>query len=263
MFEKIIAGETAIIHPEIKRSVYKCGQRYYGAQDNGRNSVMFITEGEGRFTADKQTVSFSAGDVLFLPDGCECEYIFEQKGAPCADIISFKLIGRESVSNGEFLHIDSEKRNTVRIMRMTADQMIEKNENNVVGKELLLISCLYKLVYELYSAKNESPIERKEIQKAVKYIESNYLDEFEIEEVARKCGMCLSLFYKSFKECTGFTPIGYKNRLKIERAVELLEEKHYSLDDISKMLNFCNQSYFIRLFKHFTGCTPKQFMARR
>ncbi len=265
MFEKIISGELALTPPEIQRVTFKAGQKYRKHQAHNTNTIFFITEGEGSLSSGEYESNFSDDDVFFMPSGCECEYSFEQKGFPSAYAINFKLIGKEYVdkANVNLLHVGAEKKNTNRIIRMIIQQMIEKNEKNAPGKELLLISYLYKIIHELYNSKNEKPNTRGEIQKGIKYIEANYLDEFEIEGVARNCGMCLSLFYKSFKENTGLTPIEYKNRLKIDRAIELLKEKGHSLEDISNALNFCNQSYFIRTFKHFTGFTPKQFMSRK
>lgn len=265
MFEKIISGEGALAKPEIQKVTFKAGQKYHKHQADSQNAVFFISDGEGALVSDGYKSGFSADDVFFLPSGCECEYFFEPKGAPTAYIISFKLVGKEhrGRTDEKILHVGAEKHNSSSVIQMTVRQMIEKSENNAPGKELLLISYLYRVIYELYSAKNEGPVVRGEIQTGIKYIESNYLEEFEIEEVARKCGMCLSLFYKNFKEYTGLTPIEYKNRLKTDRAIELLSEKRHSIEDISKMLNYCNQSYFIRTFKRFTGCTPKQFMSRR
>lgn len=265
MFEKIISGESALITPEIQKITFKSGQKYRKHQARNTNTLFLITDGEGSLSSGEYRSSFSVGDIFFLPSGCECEYSFEQKGSPAAYAINFKLIGKEHVdkANESFLHIGADNKNTNKIIRMIIQQMIEKSEKNVLGKELLLISYLYKIIFELYSAKNENPNARSEIQRGIKYIEANYLEEFEIEEIARRCGMCLSLFYKSFKENTGLTPIEYKNRLKIDRAIELLKEKRHSLEDISNALNFCNQSYFIRTFKHFTGFTPKQFMSRK
>jgi len=263
MFERIISGDTAVIHPEIQSATFKTGQKYHRNQDNGNNTVLIITRGEGAFRSGEYAASFSTGDVFFLPDGSGCSYTFECDGSPSAYIINFKLMNGEKREDSVVLHLGAEHTDSVRLIGMAALQMAEKNGGNAGGKELLMLSCLYKIIYELYSVQYERPVERGVIYRGIKYIECHYLDELEIEEVARVCGMCLSLFYKNFKECTGLTPVEYKNKLKIDKAIELMAEKRHSLEDISKMLNFCNQSYFIRTFKRFTGYTPKQLMARR
>ncbi|WP_226799835.1 helix-turn-helix domain-containing protein [Bacillus thuringiensis] len=46
---------------------------------------------------------------------------------------------------------------------------------------------------------------------------------------------------------------------KIEEAKKLLTLTNHSLLDISTLLNFNNQSYFTKVFKEYTGITPKQY----
>ncbi|WP_419181475.1 helix-turn-helix domain-containing protein [Niallia circulans] len=36
----------------------------------------------------------------------------------------------------------------------------------------------------------------------------------------------------------------------------------HSLSDIHALLNFTDQSYFTKVFKRYTGITPKQFMKK-
>lgn len=264
MFEKIISGELAVVAPSIQKTAFKPGQKYYRRNRNGHNSIFYISEGNGSVTVAEKTSDFCAGDVLFLPVGCEYEILFGIKSTPVVDVIDFRIIGESSAKFAEsFIHVSSEKNDSGRIIGMIMEQMTKNNQGESVGKELLALSYLYRIIYELYLYENEKPSEHKTIQKGIKFIESRYLEEFEIEEVARECGMCLSLFYKSFKESTGLTPVEYKNRIKIQKAIEILRTKSHSLEDVSKMLNFCNQSYFIRTFKRFTGYTPKQFMSQK
>ena len=43
------------------------------------------------------------------------------------------------------------------------------------------------------------------------------------------------------------------------KAKNLLEHSDYSLGEISTYLNFSSQSYFISIFKRYTGITPRQY----
>ncbi len=264
MFDNIIKGVCSPVSPVVKKLVYKTGQTYGKLCEKNCHTVLFISDGSGSLVCNDNTVNFHTGDIFCLPASTEYEYTFDKTGSPTIYAVEYKLnySDNNKSSANNYLYISSEKEHTSKIVKIIFDRMIEKESKDVNGKELLLLSDLYKLLYELYYAINEKNAKRGEISRGIKYIESNYLEEFEIEYVARLCGMCLSLFYKNFKESTGLTPIEYKNHLKIDRAIELLREKTYSLDEISTMLNFCNQSYFIKTFKRFTGHTPKQFISQ-
>ena len=49
------------------------------------------------------------------------------------------------------------------------------------------------------------------------------------------------------------------HKVLIEKAQNLLAYSDYSLGEISTYLNFSSQSYFISIFKRYTGITPGQY----
>lgn len=70
-------------------------------------------------------------------------------------------------------------------------------------------------------------------------------------------------FCRIFKDYTGFRPFEYINRLKIQKAKELLKNSELNIKDISYQTGFENHSYFSKLFKRYTGCTPSEYRANR
>ena len=70
-------------------------------------------------------------------------------------------------------------------------------------------------------------------------------------------------FCRIFKDYTGFRPFEYINRLKIQKAKELLKNSDLSIKDISYQTGFESHSYFSKLFKRYTGCTPGEYRTNR
>lgn len=64
-----------------------------------------------------------------------------------------------------------------------------------------------------------------------------------------------ALFHKE----TGQTLTVFIHKVLIEKAQNLLAHSDYSLGEISTYLNFSSQSYFISIFKRYTGITPGQY----
>ena len=64
-----------------------------------------------------------------------------------------------------------------------------------------------------------------------------------------------ALFHKE----TGQTLTVFIHKVLIEKAQNLLAYSDYSLGEISTYLNFSSQSYFISIFKRYTGITPGQY----
>ncbi|MDQ0233070.1 YesN/AraC family two-component response regulator [Metabacillus malikii] len=66
-----------------------------------------------------------------------------------------------------------------------------------------------------------------------------------------------------FKKEVGISVTEYIQRTKIEEAKKLISFSDYSLSKIHTLLNFTDQSYFTKVFKKYTGYTPKQYRMQR
>lgn len=93
----------------------------------------------------------------------------------------------------------------------------------------------------------------------IDYINRNYTRQFSIPALAERCALCETAYRKRFKELTGLSPVQYINRLKIEKACQLILADDFSMQDISDFLNFYNLPYFYRVFRSITGTTPMQY----
>ena len=62
-----------------------------------------------------------------------------------------------------------------------------------------------------------------------------------------------------FKQETNLTISEYRNRIRIERAKELLKDLHNKIYDISYAVGYENPSYFGLQFKKIVGVSPKEY----
>lgn len=83
------------------------------------------------------------------------------------------------------------------------------------------------------------------------YQEAYSLDELALEYGINKFRLC-----REFARYYEYTPIQYLNKIRIERAKELLLHTDEKIVDISQMVGIENTNHFIRLFKEKTGVTP-------
>ena len=51
----------------------------------------------------------------------------------------------------------------------------------------------------------------------------------------------------------------YISRKKIETAKNMIDYSEYSITDISSILAFPSQSYFVKVFKQYVGLTPGKY----
>lgn len=59
-----------------------------------------------------------------------------------------------------------------------------------------------------------------------------------------------------FKAYTGFSPHRFQLKIRMERAVEMLNYTALSVAEIAAIVGYTDCSYFCRVFKNITGNTP-------
>ena len=76
------------------------------------------------------------------------------------------------------------------------------------------------------------------------------------KELAKSYGMSYSHFSRSFKKVTGVTFKNYLNRTRISKAEQLLFSKTCSVSEAAIACGYNSISYFIKVYRLFTGTTP-------
>ncbi len=93
-------------------------------------------------------------------------------------------------------------------------------------------------------------------------LENNLACSFNFDRLARSHGMGRRTMERHFKEATGLTPLAYLQRLRVERAKQLLEAGTASFDEISYQVGYQDNSFFRKLFVKYTSLLPGEYRAR-
>lgn len=91
-----------------------------------------------------------------------------------------------------------------------------------------------------------------------------YMDQFYQEHITLR--ILADQFHSSpyhlqrvYKAAKGYTPTEYLQKVRIQRAIELLKHTYLSVEEVGHQVGLHNTSYFITLFKNLVGTTPKQY----
>lgn len=140
--------------------------------------------------------------------------------------------------------------------------------NNMFLKSAQQINSLEELCYKLQelvevfteSMFNYTPTKNNEIiKKAMSYISDNFASNITLDDVARHVHLNPAYFSTIFKQSCGSPFKEYLNMVRIEESKRLLANTDYSVVDIAVATGFMDQSYFSKVFKKYTGLTPKQY----
>jgi len=98
------------------------------------------------------------------------------------------------------------------------------------------------------------------VKKVMEFIESN-VDEpnLTIDEFAEYLNMSRTVFYRKLKAMTGLSPIEFIMKMRINRAIQLIETGKYTFSQIAYMSGFADPKYFSKCFKRFKGATPSEY----
>ena len=78
--------------------------------------------------------------------------------------------------------------------------------------------------------------------------------------------MCMSnsQFYRKMVAVTGSTPVAYIQRVKIKRAMKILDEDDkISMAEVATRCGFDVYPNFVRAFKNVSGITPTEYRKKK
>ncbi|NLM50192.1 MAG: AraC family transcriptional regulator [Clostridiaceae bacterium] len=140
--------------------------------------------------------------------------------------------------------------------------LIEKLKKS--GKDDLdgIFYILFELLASLKNCKRADPSPRyvnKSINKILDYINQNYQNIKNLDEIAANFYLTKEYMCNCFKKATGMTVIDYINSLKLQKAAQLLQNTKKPVTQVSLECGFNSSSYFCRVFKKAMSMTPKEY----
>jgi len=93
----------------------------------------------------------------------------------------------------------------------------------------------------------------------IEVIRDNISNKIELQSIAKNAGLSTSSLYRLFKNDLGVSPVEFVMLEKIKLAKKYLTDKDVYIKNVSYQAGFEDSNYFIRLFKHYEGITPKQY----
>ena len=145
---------------------------------------------------------------------------------------------------------------TKNIMRIAMDDNSQKDIlADFALKELLirLMQTQARNILEKNTAKNKT-----RIGFVVDYIKNNIHQKLSIENISKLAYVSKSGFFKMFKDELGTSPNEFILHERINKAKELLALNN-SIKETAFQTGFSDTNYFTKVFKQFSGVTPKSF----
>lgn len=140
-----------------------------------------------------------------------------------------------------------------------SDSYILKGEECTSSEELDRLSNRAFREYTCAVAARKKQSYSSKIEAALRYITIHLHEKVTLEAVAEAVGFSSCHLSRIFKKEVGMSMVDYVQKERVEAAKHMLTHTDETLSAISQYLNFSTQSYFIRIFKKYTGITPGRY----
>lgn len=115
--------------------------------------------------------------------------------------------------------------------------------------------------FRKYQQKQDAHTEHS-MDRIKKYIDEHFQEDIRREDLAELVYLNVDYMSRVFKKDTGVSISTYLIRARVEKAKALLTESRMPVNAIAQYVGYSNFSYFTKMFKENTGCSPLEYRRR-
>lgn len=123
--------------------------------------------------------------------------------------------------------------------------------------ELMAVFETHLTAFSLAVAKQLNNIDI--IADILRYIRKHYAEDLNLKGIADQFGYNSAYLGKKFKRTTGETFLGYLEKVRMERAGELLKNSNLMVYEVAEKVGYKNVDYFYKKFKQFFQMSPNDY----
>ncbi|CAM3886593.1 MULTISPECIES: AraC family transcriptional regulator [Paenibacillus] len=225
------------------------------------NTMIFVLQGKVEICEEDIDYTVTKNQIFFLKNGC---HQWGKKVTPPGSKwfwVSFAPSEFKHSENQLFLpkHVTvaapeqlTHTLNKMHRIYQSAEPLYQERINGH------LYGLLCDLMYQHLSANIEHR-SNMIVTSIVRCLQSQLDRPFDSQAIADELNMNYTYLGRLFKSTTGTTINQYYKKLKVQKAIELMQSDSLNISQISEMLQYPNPYYFSRVFKQVTGLSPKEY----
>lgn len=230
---------------------YRTPERYFEYY-----SISYLVEGDGKFwyPPDNERSVKPGQCIIVSPEfinrygGDKDRYVEDSIcfAGPVADMLYRSGVIKDGVFEM------GKGRRLLPVMMLAADPAKDSQLNaNFV---------LQRLLFDIYnenkaSSRREMPL----VDKLIETMKQQIHRWWTVEEMADFCGLSDDQFRRVFEKQTGMLPKIYLDRLKLQKAAEMLTCSELNVAAVAAELGYLDQYHFSRRFKAIMGFSPQRY----
>lgn len=222
--------------------------------------IIYIDKGYGEFVINNIRTKIQSGNVALLRPDEKHRYTFKADSSPDYYWIHFTGKGVEQLLKALNLSGNIFKTGDFFRFKKIMDKMSKESAiNDFTTKTSLaahIISLLSVTAQNFHTPDNS-------MHKVIMKMETDFTNKLTNEDYAKICAISEYHFIRKFKNTTGLTPLQYKTKLIVNRAIDLMTTTELNISEIAHILGFDDNPYFSHVFKKQMGISPKKYTLQR
>jgi len=149
---------------------------------------------------------------------------------------------------------------TLRQIRQAMNDCVRYNRQHLGNAPDLAFNALERALIWIQAASQSGGLDER-IRQATDILAEEINRPLALTELARRCGLSLSRFAHLFREQVGISPQHYLEKIRLERAAQLLRSTSLSVGEIAEESGYANAFYFSNRFKKAFQKSPSLYRA--
>lgn len=224
--------------------------------------IYYLDVGTRKYFIEDKFFSVSAGDFVLIPPS-KLHRTGGQYGLRTLIGFDYAFLAKtyrsdalaELLSCFSYLHISPPKELQSELRNILKDI-------KACDSETTFALYLGVLLEKLSKCKPDTNYD-EQISKIIKYINDNFAEIDNIEQIASQFFISKFHLCRLFKDIMKMTVIDYLNIIKIKNACTLLESTNKSIQEISQQCGFNSTAYFSNVFKKIMKESPTKYKKKK
>ncbi|GIO34528.1 hypothetical protein J2TS6_56690 [Paenibacillus albilobatus] len=126
----------------------------------------------------------------------------------------------------------------------------------------ILLQQLFVAIAQHLKKQRQPDAASLKVDKIIQHMHDKIDGKITLGEMSELVRLSPAYLSRTFKETTGYSLIEFFNKLKIDKAKELLVEGERKVKEVARELGYADEFYFSRMFKKIEGVSPSEFYSK-
>lgn len=258
-------------HMELRPETEENLPRRFNEVPEGGGALFYVVCGQLTVSCEGYKKTIQAGELAIVPQKSLVEFWLAEDCEYCS-AFNLSFIEQERMSYlpfeqspFRFLHIALDNELARRNVHDALTRIIDISHSTIEHRQQLILNLVdFVLIFcsDACSAESSSRIDPR-VQHACDFIRAHYAEKLTIDDISTAAGISASALTSLFKNHIGINMMRWRDQLRMEKAVELLEGTERAVKAIAIEVGYDDPLFFSRRFKQITGWSPSQVRASR